>query len=160
MVAEFATDLSEGSEQAFEFALDFARTMNSSLTMLHAIHNVSPTYEGVGILPDVDPYGPEEAKARLATFRAEAERIKIKTDVIVTEDVPAAAILKAEGEQAPDLILMMVQKKGLMERTLLGTTAERVIREAKVPVLSVPLSTGRSPDQLTRTPSDKSVTNA
>jgi nucleotide-binding universal stress UspA family protein len=142
----FATDLSEGSKQGFDFALELAQTMRSDLLILHAI-NPGPAYDGVEILPDVIPDGLEEAKARLAEFQADAARAKIKTETIVVDDVPAEAILKAADEQVPDLILVTVQKKGLVERALLGTTAERVIREAKVPVLSIPVVVGRSKDK-------------
>jgi nucleotide-binding universal stress UspA family protein len=83
----------------------------------------------------------DEAKARLATFRAQAERTKIKTETMLVEAAPAEAILKAADELVPDLILIAVQRKGLVERTILGTTAERVIREAKIPVLSIPVGT-------------------
>jgi nucleotide-binding universal stress UspA family protein len=156
----FATDLSAGSEQAFEFALEFAGKVHSDLVILHAIHNVSLDYEGVGILPDVNAYGVDEAKARLAAFRAGADRSRLKAETIVVEDVPADAILKAADEQVPDLILIAVQKKGLVERALLGTTAERVVREAKVPVLCVPVSVATVQEQVATTESGKSAPKA
>ena len=156
----FATDLSGGSEQAFDFALEFARTVHSDLVILHAIHNMGSAYEGVETLADVNEYSVDEAKARLATFRAGADRSKIKAETIVVEDVPADAILKAADEQVPDLILIAVQKKGLVERALLGTTAERVVREAKVPVLCVPVGVATGQEQVATTESGKSALKA
>jgi nucleotide-binding universal stress UspA family protein len=37
------------------------------------------------------------------------------------------------------MILLAIESKGIIESTLLGTTAERVVREATIPVLSVPV---------------------
>ena len=46
-----------------------------------------------------------------------------------------------------DVIVLAVHKKRLVERALVSTTAERVIREANVPVLSIPtgIITGNEP---------------
>jgi nucleotide-binding universal stress UspA family protein len=57
----------------------------------------------------------------------------------VVNGVPHHEILKyAEAMQA-DLIVINLQSKGVLERALLGSTAERVIRSAQIPVLSVPV---------------------
>jgi hypothetical protein len=56
-------------------------------------------------------------------------------------------------------VVESVQKKGLVERALLGTTAERVIREANVPVLSIPAGVAVDGDQLAETGSGKSAVN-
>jgi nucleotide-binding universal stress UspA family protein len=42
-------------------------------------------------------------------------------------------------EEKADIIIMNLQGKTLAERALLGSTAERVIRSAHVPVLSIPI---------------------
>jgi nucleotide-binding universal stress UspA family protein len=80
----------------------------------------------------------EQARTKLAEFAAEANARKVKTEIIIAEGLAAEEILKTAGENESDLVVITVRRKGLMERTLLGTTAERVIRESNVPVLSIP----------------------
>jgi len=39
-----------------------------------------------------------------------------------------------------DMIVLHMQGKGILERAFLGSTAERVVRLARIPVLSVPVT--------------------
>ena len=43
---------------------------------------------------------------------------------------------------------MSIKSKGVLERAFMGSTAEHVIREANVPVLSIPVGTGVSQEEL------------
>jgi len=136
----FATDLSKHSKTAFDFALDFARAMGSELIIHHAVTPLSRVSEGGEALPDLSKLDGDEAKAQVAALAREAARQNVKAETSVVEaDTAADAILKTAEEQLAELILIAVEKKRLVDRALLGTTAERVIRAAKVPVLSVPV---------------------
>jgi nucleotide-binding universal stress UspA family protein len=59
-------------------------------------------------------------------------------EAIVVEGHAAKGILKAAEDHDIDLILITIQSKGLIERALVGTSAEEIIREAQRPVLSIP----------------------
>ena len=83
----------------------------------------------------------EEARTKLVDLVDEANRQNVKAETVLLEGIPAEVILKAADENTADLILLAVQSKGIVERALLGTTAERVIREAHLPVLSIPIQT-------------------
>jgi nucleotide-binding universal stress UspA family protein len=135
----FATDLSESSKQGFRFALDMARLMRSSLVVVHVVAPASLTYGGAELASYVTEHNTEEALKRLGNFIAEAKEQNVKVEKLLLEGVPAEVILKAADETTADLILLSVQRKGLVERALLGTTAERVIREAHLPVVSIPV---------------------
>jgi nucleotide-binding universal stress UspA family protein len=133
----FATDLAESSKSGFDFALELASTMRSDLVIIHATDQTALTYGGADMVQYVDQHNIEEAKMKLAEFVAEG-RAKVKIDTVVVEGIAAEEILRAADRNSVDLILLTVGKKGLVEHALLGTTAERVIREANVPVLSIP----------------------
>jgi nucleotide-binding universal stress UspA family protein len=71
-----------------------------------------------------------------AIKREHGGNLGVATEVV--RGIPHREILKfAEGMNA-DLIVINLQSKGLLERALLGSTAERVIRSARIPVLSIP----------------------
>ena len=106
--------------------------------LLHAVDPVSLTYGGGEMVACVSEFDLEQAKAKLAELATEANARKIRTETLVVEGLPADEILKAADENEADLVLINVARKGIVQRALLGTTAERVIREANVPVLSIP----------------------
>jgi nucleotide-binding universal stress UspA family protein len=58
---------------------------------------------------------------------------------VVAEGKPYQKILQYVDQHDVDLIVLNLQGKSLMERAALGSTAERVVRLANVPVLSVPV---------------------
>jgi len=57
--------------------------------------------------------------------------------VLIRRGAPADEILKAAKERHADLVVVGRHGPGLLERFLMGTTAERVVREAPCPVLTV-----------------------
>ena len=144
----FATDLRENYREGFSFALNLARAMHSDLVILHVTEPTSLTFGGAGLRQSVSGNYIEEAKSRLAEFVTEGKRLKVKVETAVVEGDAAQEILKTTEESTADLILITIHKKGLVERALLGTTAERVIRESQVPVLSIPAGVAFERDQV------------
>ena len=63
----------------------------------------------------------------------------MKVETILAEGTPADAISRIADENSVDFIVLAVSRKSRMDRILVGTTAEKVIRDANVPVLSVPV---------------------
>jgi nucleotide-binding universal stress UspA family protein len=135
----FATDFSDTSTHGFRTALELARVTHSKLTILHAVDVPQLTYanaEAAGI--DIGQVL-EEARVRLNNLAAVASTENIKVDTVLVEGNAAGAIFKAAEDNCADLIVISVGRKGLLERALLGSTAERVIRESHLPVLSIPV---------------------
>jgi len=65
--------------------------------------------------------------------------------------LPLTAILKNVKRENVDLIVMNIHGKGMLDRALLGSTAERVVRGAGVPVLLIPpLAAGKRKRRLAR----------
>ena len=58
---------------------------------------------------------------------------------VVAEGVPYETINRLAAQYKADLIVLNLQNKGLLERAVFGATAERVIRTATIPVLSLPM---------------------
>lgn len=136
----FASDLSEASKQGFNSTLDMARMLGSEVVLVHALDS-SPTYSGETMVADFSAPSIEDAKIQLAEFAAAANTAGVKVEQIGVEGAPAEEILKAVSENEIDLVVITVGRKGLVERALLGATAEHVIRESRVPVLSIPADT-------------------
>ena len=125
----FATDLSEPSQSESHFVVDFARMTNSKLTFLHAVEK--------GRLEDGGTAMGHYVSRQHLDPSVKSEGI----ETVLAEGVPAEAILQTAKEASADMIVITAKHKGVLERTLLGSTAERVVREARIPVLSIPAST-------------------
>jgi nucleotide-binding universal stress UspA family protein len=135
----FATDLSQTATQGFGFALKLAQTAKSELTLMHVVDQTYLRYGGAEIVPDLAPELAERAESELTMLKSEADKHNVSIETILVEGIPAEEILRAADRQDADLILINIGRKALVDRALLGTTAERIIREARVPVLSIPL---------------------
>lgn len=138
----YATDLGDGSEEGLKFSIRLARGLAANLTVVH----VTQAIEHVFIGAEVATYLPVEADAVREQILEKLNRsvalvsdgsVPIKT--ILAEGSPYQMINQIAQTQKADLIVMNLQSKGRLERALLGSTAERVIRTATVPVLSLPL---------------------
>jgi nucleotide-binding universal stress UspA family protein len=125
-----ATDFSEGSKDVLLRAIDLTRATNAKLAVVHAIE------VGVEGGAEAAEYLSEEraqtARARFDQWRIEASRLKTKLETIEIEGPASDVILKTAEDTSADLILVA---KG----TFLGSVAERVIRHAHIPVLTIPL---------------------
>jgi nucleotide-binding universal stress UspA family protein len=56
----------------------------------------------------------------------------------VQTGVPYRMILRTLEDEKVDLLVMNIHGKGMLDRALLGSTAERVVRAASCPVMLIP----------------------
>jgi nucleotide-binding universal stress UspA family protein len=138
----YATDLAEGAEAGLELSARLARGLDARLTVAHVVQPFDVAFRGVetaAYLPDVVAEVRARAGERLAKSVAGVSDGSVPITTVVAEGIPYEAINRVAGEVKADLIVINLQGKGMLERALLGSTAERVIRTATVPVLSLPL---------------------
>jgi nucleotide-binding universal stress UspA family protein len=137
----YATDLSEVADRALEFALVLAHEFSAQLIVLHALPDLGWAY-GMEYVPlDLTKEKTEAREAvfhRLVSSVPESARRDPRVRIELQEGRPAETILRfADGEDV-DMIVLNTQSRSGLDRALLGSTAERVVRGAHVPVLSVP----------------------
>ena len=133
-----ATDFSESAGQALELALQIAEKFGSELTLVHSWE--APNYSfAAGLYLPVDVVAPIEraAVARLeeATTQLKARFPAAKS--VLRSGVPWEEVLGAATQLKADLIVMGTHGRRGLERALLGSVAERVVRLSRVPVLTV-----------------------
>jgi nucleotide-binding universal stress UspA family protein len=137
----YATDLAEGTEAGLKFSMRLAHGLDAQLTVAHIIQptTVLQGIETAAYLPEVADEVRAKVEERLSRSVALASDGSVTANTVLAEGVPYEAINRLAGELKADLIVINLQGKGMLERALLGSTAERVIRTATVPVLSLPL---------------------
>jgi nucleotide-binding universal stress UspA family protein len=133
------TDGSAGSDAAAAYACDLAVALGARLTLLHVF--TAPTV----LLPDaVYAATPEELRpleeaclAKLRGLADELARPELAIDVEAVEGNPTERIVETAKLRLVDLIIMGTHGRTGLSHLLLGSVAERVIRSAPCPVLTV-----------------------
>ena len=128
-----ATDFGDASGVALAYGRAFARTFGASLHLLHVMENMF-----LRPVP-VDPYQMKAALMQRLTDRLTGEdRAALHaTAVLETSDNTAAEIVTYAKTRDIDLIVLGTHGRGAVERLLVGSVAEKVVRTAPCPVLTV-----------------------
>jgi nucleotide-binding universal stress UspA family protein len=150
-----ATDFSKPSEEALEYGRHLARTFGATLHVLHVVHDVTSGYiSDAGYVPiDIQKQIEAAAMKQLDGTITDDDRqtARAKTAVRTATSI-AGAINAYAAQEAIDLIVIGTHGRGAAARLLLGSVADKVVRSAPCPVLTVHTG-GReflAPDALVR----------
>ena len=134
-------DFSASSLNALTHAASFARESGARLTLLHVVELLPVVYEPSMAAPfDPGQYWPAlERASRAQLHRIVPHSVRQTCDVeeIVTSGKSYVEILKTAEERHADLIVLGAQGHNALDRLLVGSTAEHVVRRASCPVLTV-----------------------
>lgn len=135
----FPTDLSDDSFAAWPHAVALARKLGArihAVTVVEEPYALAP-YEQYGVLlhamRDVIPQIEQRLREKVKDVPAE---IAVSTTVLEALS-PAGALLDYVGKNSIDLIVASTHGRGAIAQALLGSVAEKLIRTAPVPVLTV-----------------------
>ena len=138
----YPTDFSEASRHALDQAVAMAKWYGSRIIALHVIQ--TPFFPEPPLLFAGMPEARSvvsEHQAREEELRAwlePARRAGVTTDVIVDDGHAVSRILDRARSRGADLIVMGTHGLSGFERFILGSVAEKVLRKATCPVLTVP----------------------
>lgn len=133
------TDFSDTAAAAAEYGCELAARLGARVTLLNVF---SP---GIVALPDA-VYAPTEdelemlahaARSHLATIAYGLVRAGLHIDVAAVEGVPSEAIAEWAETHEVGMIVMGTHGRRGVAHALLGSVAERVVRTARCPVLTV-----------------------
>lgn len=132
-----AVDFSSSSERAVELGVKLAGTFGAQLTLLHVWEiPVYPYMEFV--VNSLEFIGNVEraAQQRLATALSETQKQLPTARSLLKMGVPWEQILAAVKDEGVDLIVMGTHGRRGLSHALLGSVAEKIVRLARVPVLT------------------------
>jgi nucleotide-binding universal stress UspA family protein len=135
-----ATDFSEPSAVALNYGRDLARSYDASLHVVHVMEDLLALHGPEIGFAYSDVQRNIEAGMRRdldATLSAEDRRTLDARTVITRASNVSHAITKYARDNATDLIIVGTHGRGAIERFLIGSVAERVMRTAPCPVLIV-----------------------
>jgi nucleotide-binding universal stress UspA family protein len=135
------TDFSPTSEQALRYAKALADAFGATLHIIHVIE------EPYGQPWAVEAYGfslaalqdewVKEAQKRIATILTSEEQQRYRAETSTVLGHPVSEILSYARDRQVDLIVMGTHGRGPLGHVVMGSVAERVVRRAPCPVLTV-----------------------
>jgi len=135
------TDFSETSDCALRYGKALAGAFGATL---HVVHIVEEPYgqpwavEAYGFsLAALQDEWIKDAQGRLAASLTADETAKMKAVTATVLGHPVMEVLRYAKDNAIDLIVMGTHGRGPLGHVVLGSVAERVVRKAPCPVLTV-----------------------
>jgi len=141
----FPTDF-KGSDNALLYAIDLTKQYNATLFIIHIIYDVIQTTGwDVPHLPleQLDKDLTASSEQKLDEFAEETVRDLDKVEKRTITGVPYQEIVQFAEDEKIDLIVIGTHGRTGLDRVFFGSTAERVVRMAPCPVLSVRIPSHR-----------------
>jgi nucleotide-binding universal stress UspA family protein len=136
-----ATDFSEAADAALAYGRALARTFGATLHVLHVADDMYMRLGGdaySAVLPDLQQDVERQAKDRLVQLLVDDDSTPLPTEsVVITSGTTAPAIVNYAANADIDLIVVGTHGRGAVAHLLVGSVAERVVRTARCPVLTV-----------------------
>jgi nucleotide-binding universal stress UspA family protein len=135
-----ASDLSPASEPAWVMAQRLGRLFGADVLLLHVIPPVPMPMEGYlppRMYQELVTGAHAQAEASLAAVAAGVAGPPPKVRSRVVEGSPAARIVDVAAEEGADLIVVGTHGRTGLDRVFLGSVADRVLRTARCPVVTV-----------------------
>jgi nucleotide-binding universal stress UspA family protein len=151
----YATDLSENAKYAFGYAADLAEKHSAQITIISVLEKLAPNSESrvrdmVGIerweqlKSTYSKASIEKIKERVSDFCKEMDGQMdscslMVDDIRVPKGTPHVEILKTAKEIKADMIVIGTHGHNLFQDSLIGSTARRIVKDSKIPVLVIRL---------------------
>ena len=135
-------DFSQASLQALAYAVEFGRPFKPEVVVLHVVEPIyaaAPTdsYSPVGniaiLLDELQRTGRQQLE-RIAT---DLHKHRVKTQTLLQIGTPYEVIVATAKKLRVDLIIMATHGRTGLSHVFMGSVAERVVRSAACPVLTV-----------------------
>ena len=137
----FATDFSPASRKAAALAARIAKSNECALFLLHILSPFEPmvpdVYVTMTVMEDVRRASRKSAQARLDRMVAQLQRSGIAAKSALLEGSPFESIVSFARTRRADLVVLGTHGRSGFSKLLAGSVAERVVRLAPCPVLTV-----------------------
>ncbi|MBM4054612.1 MAG: universal stress protein [Planctomycetes bacterium] len=134
------TDFSPCAKHALQYALSLATLFKAKLYILYVVPKMNISISAGGIMyPAFKIYEDLEEKAKVKMRHLIPKRFfeQIEVKNIIVRGTPYVEIVKIAKKHDIDLITIATHGRTGIAHTLIGSTAERVVRKAPCPVLTI-----------------------
>jgi nucleotide-binding universal stress UspA family protein len=138
-----ATDFGAASDAALRYGRELAGRFGATLHVLHVAENLTLSSVGADGFATMAPQQLQDeiedtARVRLIEALTDSDRSgPVTRPVVMTASSPALVIIDYAKRHDIDVIVMGTHGRGALAHLLMGSVAERVVRTAPCPVLTV-----------------------
>jgi nucleotide-binding universal stress UspA family protein len=136
----FPTDFSQGARAAMDHAVSLAKDYDAKLILLYVLQDISiaewyiPTTLSVtDLVEDMQ----RSAKSEIDKWGSEVAAEARDVEKLIVRGVPFVEIIKTAKDRNADLVVIGTHGRTGIDHMLFGSTAEKVVRKAPCPVLTV-----------------------
>jgi nucleotide-binding universal stress UspA family protein len=136
----FPTDFSQGARAAMDHAISLARDYHAKLILLYVIQDISiaewyipSSLSAADLVEDMQ----KSAQSEMEKWGAEVSQTVKDVEKLVVRGVPFVEIIRTAKEKQVDMIVIGTHGRTGIDHMLFGSTAEKVVRKAACPVLTV-----------------------
>jgi nucleotide-binding universal stress UspA family protein len=133
-------DFSDYSKSSLKYAVNFAKSFNADITLIYVIEPIiyPPDFSmGQIAIPSVSPEWDERAHEELEKLAKNEISSDVNVKVIIKTGKPFVEIIETASEEDIDIIIIATHGHSGVEHILFGSTAEKVVRKAPCPVLTL-----------------------
>jgi nucleotide-binding universal stress UspA family protein len=131
-------DFYPASERAVDYALALARNYEARLTLLHVVAPILPSAYGVRVdLKSLVEALKEESTRKLQQLSKKAEIATVPVEYVVRTGDIHEEIQKVVRSAKIDFVVMRTHGRRGVERWVLGSVAEELLRSIRVPLLTI-----------------------
>ena len=133
-------DFSVHSKNALKYAVPLARQFDASLHLVYVVEpTIYPADLGFGqvVLPGVEEELRQKGADELRELIREEIGARVKATYAVKTGTPSQEILGEAEEKRVNMIVIATHGHSGLEHVLFGSTAERIVRKAQCPVLTI-----------------------
>ncbi|HUX93479.1 MAG TPA: universal stress protein [Ignavibacteriaceae bacterium] len=133
-------DFSDYSKNSLKYAVNFAQQFRAELFLIYVVEPViyPPDFSmGQIAIPTVDLEMDKRAVEELDKLAKKEIPSEVKVNTIVKTGKPFIEIIETASDEKIDLIIISTHGHTGMEHILFGSTAEKVVRKAPCPVLTL-----------------------
>ncbi|MGZ3882492.1 MAG: universal stress protein [Flavisolibacter sp.] len=135
-----ATDGSEYTKKAVDYGIDIASNAGEKLHVIYVVD--TRAYSSIPLSAPMEyAYSilRQEGDTAIKYVADRAEAAGLEVEGIIAQGHPAEEIIKYAEKNSIDLIVMGTLGKSGLDRFLLGSVADKVIRNSRIPVIAVPM---------------------
>ena len=133
-------DFSDYSKKALQYTVQFAKSFNSEIFLVYVIEPmIYPADLSMGqmVIPQNELNLAEKAKSELEDLAKNEIGDALKYQIVIKTGRPFIEIIETASELDSDLIIIATHGHTGVEHLLFGSTAEKIVRKAPCPVLTL-----------------------
>ena len=133
-------DFSDYSKSALKYAVNFAKIFKADMFLIYVVEPIiyPPDFSmGQIAIPSVSTEWDERAKEELDKLAKTEISLDVNVKTIIKTGKPFVEIIETATEENIDLIIIATHGHSGVEHILFGSTAEKVVRKAPCPVLTL-----------------------